>query len=148
MRFLRIERTLPKSLSLITGATHQSVTNIDGPTSLLGPDVWGKELWCTRFYMLLVSGTNKAELTETTTSKFILTTFSMVFLLIFSTWIIILFKILIATTLYKYWLPERVTWEIVTPRKPMSTVDIGFRGVTISHVTLSGSQFLLYHIEC
>ena len=23
--------------------------------------------------------------------------------------------------LYKYWLHERVTWEIVTPRKPMST---------------------------
>ena len=32
--------------------------------------------------------------------------------------------------LYKYWLHERVTWEIVTPRKPMSILpsrgDIGF----------------------
>ena len=25
------------------------------------------------------------------------------------------------SVLYKYWLLERVTWEIVTPRKPMST---------------------------
>ena len=27
-------------------------------------------------------------------------------------------------------------------------VDIGFRGVTISHVTLSCSQYLLYYVEC
>ena len=27
-------------------------------------------------------------------------------------------------------------------------VDIGFRGVTISHVILSSSQFLLYYTEC
>ena len=27
-------------------------------------------------------------------------------------------------------------------------VDIGFRGVTISHVTLSCSQYLLYYTEC
>ena len=27
-------------------------------------------------------------------------------------------------------------------------VDIGFRGVTISHVILSCNQYLLYYIEC
>ena len=27
-------------------------------------------------------------------------------------------------------------------------VDIGFRGVTISHDTLSCSQYLLYYTEC
>ena len=27
-------------------------------------------------------------------------------------------------------------------------VDIGFRGVTISYVTLSCSQYLLYYTEC
>ena len=27
-------------------------------------------------------------------------------------------------------------------------VDIGFRGVTISHVTLSCNQYLLYYTEC
>ena len=39
-------------------------------------------------------------------------------------------------TLYKYWQNERVRWEIVTPRKPMSTKA----GVTISHDTLSAAQ--------
>ena len=48
-----------------------------------------------------------------------------------------------------YWLHERVTWEIVTPRKrnfnvnlSFASVDIVFLGVTISHVTLSCSQYL------
>ena len=30
-------------------------------------------------------------------------------------------SVLLVATLYKYWLHERVTWEIVTQRKPMST---------------------------
>ena len=30
-------------------------------------------------------------------------------------------SVLLVATFYKYWLHERVTWEIVTPRKPMST---------------------------
>ena len=42
--------------------------------------------------------------------------------------------------LYKYWLHERVTWEIVTRKQGEAEVDIGFRGVTISHVTISCSQ--------
>ena len=42
---------------------------------------------------------------------------------------------------------ERVTWEIVTPRKTnvnlvFDSVDIGYLGVTISHVSLSCSQYL------
>ena len=43
-----------------------------------------------------------------------------------------------------------VTWEIVTPRKSITTeaVDIIFRGVTIVHVTLSCSQYLSYNTEC
>ena len=53
-----------------------------------------------------------------------------------------------------YWLHQRVTWEIVTPWRPCNVdrgeaeVDIGFLGVTISHVTLSCSQYLLYYTEC
>ena len=48
--------------------------------------------------------------------------------------------------LYNYWLHERVTWEIVTGAEKTNVdrgeaeIDIGFRGVTISHVTLSCSQ--------
>ena len=47
----------------------------------------------------------------------------------------------------KYWLHERVTWEIVTPEKTnvklfFVSVNIGFLRVTISHVTLSCSQYL------
>ena len=52
--------------------------------------------------------------------------------------------------LYKFWLLEK---EIVTQRKTNvhrgeAEVDIGFRGVTISHVTISCIQYLLYYTEC
>ena len=43
--------------------------------------------------------------------------------------------------LNEYWLHERVTWKIVTPRKRgKASVDSGFLGVTISHVTLWCNQ--------
>ena len=43
-----------------------------------------------------------------------------------------------------------VTWEIVNPRKIIvdrgeAEVDIGFRRVTISYVTLSCSRYLYYN---
>ena len=44
-----------------------------------------------------------------------------------------------------------VTWEIVTPRnvdRGEAVVDISFWGMTIFHVTLSCSQYLLYYTEC
>ena len=56
---------------------------------------------------------------------------------------------------YKYCLHERVTWPGNCHREK-TNVDrgdprlklIGFRGVTIFHVTLSCRQYLLYYTEC
>ena len=64
--------------------------------------------------------------------------------------------------LHKYGLQERVTWEIVTPRKPMSTESISIILYSLRlvskqsksseylrlYVTLSCSQYLLYYTEC
>ena len=56
----------------------------------------------------------------------------------------------------KYWLHERVTLEIATPKKNTvnrgdAEVDDGFRGVTISNVTCSTllcRQYQLYYTKC
>ena len=50
------------------------------------------------------------------------------------------YTILTDWVLYKYWLHERVTWEKSNVDRGKAEVDIGFWGLTISHVTLSCSQ--------
>ena len=45
-------------------------------------------------------------------------------------------------SLNNYWLHEVVTWEIVNVN--LGSVEVGFLGVTISHVTHSCSQYMYF----
>ena len=48
--------------------------------------------------------------------------------------------------LYKYWLHERLTWEITNVDQGEAEVDFGFRGVTISLSMLPSRSVNIYHI--